>query len=100
MLDKQGLDQILRVVSERWMRISNDPGHKALQGLPDDFWMNAAGGRAGSGKWLTVILYTENDTDAETFRQVLQKWQMKGARSEEKGMPDLIQIGKNKNGRP
>ena len=97
MLDKQGLDQILEVVSKRWMEISKDPNNKALQTLPNDFWMNAAGGRAGNGKWVTMLMYTENDADANTFREVLQKWQMKGMQPKQESGPDLIQIGRKKN---
>lgn len=95
MIDKQGLDQILRVVSDRWMEISKDPDNKALSTLPNSFWMNAAGGRAGGGKWITMLVYTENDADAETLRSVLQKWQAKGAQPGQSG-PDLIQIGRKK----
>lgn len=98
MLDKQGLDQILRVVSERWMRISNDPEGRELSNLPSEFWMNAAGGRAGKGKWVTALLYTENDSDAEAFRQVMQQWQARGRSRSRDATPDLIQIGGRKDG--
>ncbi len=99
MLDKEGLDRILEVVSQRWSEMSKDPENRALQTLPNRFWMNAAGGRAGSGKWITVLMYTENDSDAETFRSVLQKWQARGAQGPQEGgepVPDLIQIGGKK----
>ncbi|ABK76909.1 hypothetical protein CENSYa_0267 [Cenarchaeum symbiosum A] len=94
MLDRSGLDQILEVVSKRWMDLAKDPENKALQSLPNDFWMNAAGGRAGMGKWVTVVMYTENEADAETFRSVLQKWQAKGNQERTEGAPDVLKMGK------
>ncbi len=97
MLDKDGLSQILGVVSKRWTDMSRDPGNKALDTLPNSFWMNAAGGRAGGGKWVTMLMYTENAADADTFREVLQKWQMKGMQPKQESGPDLIQIGRKKN---
>lgn len=98
MLDKRGLDQILEVVSKRWTEMSQDPENRALQTLPDSFWMNAAGGRAGSGKWITVLMYTENDADADAFREVAKKWQARGMQGRDSGSagPDLIQIGRKK----
>ena len=97
MIDKQALDQILEVVSKRWMEMAGDPDNKAFQTLPGDFWMNAAGGRAGGGKWVTMLMYTENDSDANTFREVLQKWQMKGSQPRQEPGPDLIKIGRKRN---
>ncbi len=102
MLSREGLGQILDVVSRRWMGMAADPDDKAVASLPSNFWMNTAGGRAGTGKWITVLLYTENSADADTFRAVLQRWQSKGSEAgrhragEPAGAPDLIQIGKGK----
>lgn len=92
MIDKQGLDQILQFVSNRWMEISKDPQNKAMQTLPSNFWMNSVGGRAGKGRWITMLMYTENEDDANAFKEVLLRWQSKGM--QDKKAPDLIQIGK------
>ena len=92
MIDKQGLDQILQFVSSRWMEISKDPQNKAMQSLPSDFWMNSVGGKAGNGRWVTMLMYTENEEDANAFKEVLLRWQSKGM--QDKKSPDLIQIGK------
>ena len=102
MLDREGAGRIIDVVARRWSEIAGDPDNKAFSSLPGQFWMNAAGGRAGGGKWVTVLMYTENDADADAFRAVLQRWQARGAgaggqgRGQEGGggsaAPDLIQI--------
>ena len=100
MLDQGGAGQIIDAVARRWDEIARDPGNKAFASLPGRFWMNAAGGRAGAGKWVTVLLYTENDADAEAFRAVLQRWQARGsegtagprAAAPAPAAPDLIQI--------
>ena len=101
MLDRDGAGRIIDVVAKRWGEIARDPGNKAFSSLPGRFWMNAAGGRAGGGKWVTVLMYTENDADADAFRAVLQRWQARGSgaggqgRGQEGGgsaAPDLIQI--------
>ena len=48
------------------------------------------------GHWVTTIMYTENESDAAGFKEVLLRWQAKGNdKNKEKG-PDLIQIGKKK----
>lgn len=109
MLDQGGAGQIINAVARRWDEIAGDPGNKAFASLPGRFWMNAAGGRAGAGKWVTVLMYTENDADAEAFRAVLQRWQARGsggdasagggggvgAAAPARGSPDLIQIGRS-----
>ncbi len=101
MLDQGGAGQIIDAVARRWDEIARDPGNKAFASLPGRFWMNAAGGRAGAGKWVTVLMYTENDADAEAFRAVLQRWQARGSGGGDAGpraaapapaAPDLIQI--------
>lgn len=88
MIDKEGLDQILTFVSKRWMDMSRDPNNKALQNLPASFWMNSVGGKAGKGRWITMLLYTENEDDANALKEVLLRWQAKGKSS----TTDLIQI--------
>lgn len=109
MLDQGGAGQIINAVARRWDEIARDPGNKAFASLPGRFWMNAAGGRAGTGKWVTVLMYTENDADAEAFRAVLQRWQARGSEGapggpaagggpDAGGAPDLIQIRKGGGG--
>jgi hypothetical protein len=88
MIDKDGLDQILHFVSKRWVELSRDPDNKALKNLPTDFWMNSVGGKAGNGHWVTMLLYTENEQDANALKEVLLRWQAKGSSSTK----DLIQI--------
>ncbi len=92
MIEKQGLAQILNFVANRWIEVSKDPENKAMKTLPSNFWMNSVGGTAGSGKWVTVLMYTENEADANAFREVLLRWQAKGTQNNQS--PDLIQIGK------
>jgi hypothetical protein len=88
MIEKDGLDQILNFVSKRWIELSRDPNNKAMQNLPTDFWMNSVGGKAGKGHWITMLLYTENENDANALKEVLLRWQAKGKSS----TTDLIQI--------
>ncbi|MGQ0771678.1 MAG: hypothetical protein ACT4NT_02755 [Nitrososphaerota archaeon] len=88
MIDKDGLDQILHFVSKRWMEISQDPNNKALKSLPSEFWMNSVGGKAGNGHWVTMLLYTENEADANALKEVLLRWQAKGNTPK----TDLVQI--------
>jgi hypothetical protein len=88
MIDKEGLDQILHFVSKRWVELSRDPNNKALQSLPSNFWMNSVGGKAGNGRWITMLMYTENENDANALKEVLLRWQSKSRSS----TPDLIQI--------
>lgn len=92
MLQKEGLIQVLRFVSKRWNDIAGDPQNRVMATLPDTFWMNSVGGRAGKGRWVTVLMYTESEEDAEAFKEVLLRWQSKGARKP--AGADLIQIGK------
>ena len=92
MIDKNGLGQILQFVSDRWIEISKDPSNKAMQALPNNFWMNSVGGKAGKGRWVTMLMYTESEEDSNAFKEVLLRWQTKGM--QDKQAPDLIQIGK------
>jgi hypothetical protein len=92
MIDKQGLEKILNFVANRWIEVSKDPENKAMEILPSNFWMNSIGGTAGNGKWVTMLMYTENEADANAFREVLLRWQAKGTQGNQS--PDLIQIGK------
>ena len=94
MIQRDEMEQILNFVSKRWIEISQDPDNKAMQTLPSNFWMNSVGGKAGKGRWVTMLMYTENETDAEVFKDVLLKWQAKGMQGNQS--PDLIQIGKKK----
>ncbi len=94
MIQKEELEQILNFVSKRWIEITKDPENKALQTLPSNFWMNSIGGQAGKGRWVTMLMYTENEADAEVFKGVLLNWQAKGMEGNQS--PDLIQIGKKK----
>ena len=93
MIQKKELDQLLYFVSKRWADVASDPQSPATESLPDTFWMNSVGGRAGRGRWVTVLMYTENQEDADAFKEVLLRWQSKGRRA---AGPDLIQIGKPK----
>ncbi|MGY5150308.1 MAG: hypothetical protein ACW9W3_09615 [Candidatus Nitrosopumilus sp. bin_68KS] len=97
MIQKEELDQILNFVANRWIETTKDPDNKAMQSLPDDFWMNSIGGKtAKKGFWVTTLMYTENEADAASFKEVLLRWQAKGQdKNRDKG-PDLIQIGKKK----
>lgn len=88
MIDKNGLDQILHFVSKRWIELSRDPKNRVLENLPSDFWMNSVGGKAGNGHWMTMLLYTENEADANALKEVLLRWQAKGSTPK----TDLIQI--------
>ena len=94
MIDRQGLNEILNFVGNRWIEVTKDPQNKAMQNLPTNFWMNSVGGKAGQGRWVTMLMYTENESDANGLREVLLRWQAKGMEKTE--APDLIQIGKKK----
>jgi len=92
MIQKSELERILRFVGNHWNEVAGDPAHRAVQGLPSGFWMNSLGGKAGKGFWVTTIMYTEDRQFAETFKDVLTKWQ--GSGMEKSAQSDLIQIGK------
>lgn len=93
MITKEELDQILHFVSKRWIDMSRDEKHKAFENMPTDFWMNSMGGTAGPGKWVTMLMYTEDAQEAESFKGVLMRWQAKH-NAPKMGPSDLIQIGK------
>jgi len=97
MIQKEELEQILNFVANRWIQTTKDPNNKNIADLPSDFWMNSVGGRtAKKGFWVTSLMYTENESDAAAFKEVLMRWQAKGQdKNRDKG-PDLIQIGKKK----
>ena len=92
MISKEELGQILQFVSKRWTDISRDPDNKIMQPLPSNFWMNSVGGKAGKGRWVTMLMYTEEETDANAFKEVLMRWQSKGMQNTQN--VDLIQIKK------
>jgi hypothetical protein len=71
-----------------------------MKTLPDNFWMNSTGGPAGKGRWITTLMYTENETDANNFKEVLIRWNTKAQQTEsqQSKSSDLIQINRaNKN---
>lgn len=96
MLQKLELSQILRFVSKRWEDVASNPQSRVMQSLPDSFWMNSVGGRAGKGRWVATLMYTESQDDADAFKEVLLRWQNKGGKKTSDTSPDLIQIGRNK----
>ena len=70
--------------------MSRDPDNKAVKTLPDTFWMNSIGGPAGKGRWVTTLMYTENEDEANRFKDVLLRWQ--SMQQQQSKSPDLIQI--------
>ena len=93
MIDKEQLNQILAFVAKRWTDLSRDPDNKAVKTLPDNFWMNSVGGPAGKGRWITTLMYTEDEAEANQFIEVLLRWKTKPQQSKS---PDLIQINQTK----
>ena len=93
MIDKEQLNQILAFVAKRWTDLSRDPDNKAVKTLPGNFWMNSVGGPSGKGRWITTLMYTEDETEANQFKEVLLRWQTKPQQSKS---PDLIQINQTK----
>jgi hypothetical protein len=73
--------------------MSRDEKHKAFENMPTDFWRNSMGGTAGEGKWVTTLMYTEDPQEAESFKEVLLRWQSKH-NAQKTGPSGLIQIGK------
>lgn len=92
MIDRQELEQILHFIAKRWVDITRESDNKAMKSLPAKFWMNSVGGKAGKGRWLTMLMYTESEEDANALKEVLLRWQAKGLQN--KSSSDLIQIGK------
>ena len=66
--------------------------NKIMQTLPSNFWMNSVGGKAGKGTWVTMLIYTEEEADANAFKEVLLRWLSKGMQNTPNS--DLIQIKK------
>ena len=93
MIDKDSLEQILHFVSKRWIDMTRDPQNKALQTLPTEFWMNSVGGKAGKGRWMTMLLYTEDTNEADSLKEVLLRWQSRHEKPSLKSS-DLIKIDK------
>ena len=89
MLEKNELNQILAFVAKRWTDLSRDPENKAVKTLPATFWMNSTGGPAGKGRWVTTLMYTENEDAANRFKDVLLRWQSMQLQSKPS---DLVQI--------
>src|SRR5207245_9501831 len=94
MIKKDDLDQILHFVSKRWTDLSRDPQNKSFENLPTNFWMNSIGGKAGTGRWVTTLMYTEDESEAKSFKEVLIRWQSKHNLTRQDSSIDLIQIGK------
>ena len=92
MISKDAFGQILQFVSKRWTDISREPANPLLPPLPRNFWMNSVGGKAGKGRWVTMLMYTEEEADANAFKEVLLRWQSKGMQNT--ANVDLIQIKK------
>ena len=92
MLEKNDLNQILAFVAKKWTDLSRDPENKAVKPLPASFWMNSLGGPAGKGRWVTALMYTENEDDAKRFKDVLLRWQSMQQQQQQSKSPGLIQI--------
>ena len=92
MITKDDLDQVLHFVSKRWIDMSRDPNNKAFENMPTDFWMNSMGGNAGEGRWITTLMYTEDAQEAESFKEVLMRWQSR--RNIPGQQSDLVNIRK------
>jgi len=54
--------------------------------------MNSVGGPAGKGRWVTMLMYTDSEEDANTLKEVLMRWHAKGQQKSQES--DLIQIKK------
>jgi len=93
MIDKEQLNQILAFVAKRWTDLSRDPDDKAVKTLPGNFWKNSLGGPAGKGRWITTLMYTEDETEANQFKEVLKR---RSAKPQQPKSPDLIQINQTK----
>ena len=102
MIDKDELGQILKFVSEYWEKLRGEPENEALKILPSKFWMKSLGGPVGNekgvkGRWVTTLMYLEDEEMEKAFREVLTRWQAKGQQTATDlptKSPDLIQIGR------
>jgi hypothetical protein len=52
MIQREELDRILSFVASRWNTTVEEPNNKAMEGLPNDFWMNSIGGKTAKGGFL------------------------------------------------
>ena len=102
MIDKEELIEVMKFVSEYWEKLKNDPDNDALKILPSKFWMKSLGGPVGNvkgikGRWVTTLMYIEDEGMEKAFREVLARWQAKGQQTGTElptKSPDLIQIGR------
>ncbi len=102
MIDKEELAQILKFVSEYWEKLKDEPDNDSLKVLPSKFWMKSLGGPVGNeksvkGRWVTTLMYIEDEGMEKAFREVLARWQAKGQQNGTDlptKSPDLIQIGR------
>ena len=102
MIDKPELDMILSYIIEYWNNLRDDSENEAIKIPPSKFWMKSLGGPVGNkekqkGRWITTLMYTEDDGLAQAFKEVLMRWQAKG---QQQGLdlptksPDLIKINR------
>ena len=102
MIDKNELGEVMKFVSEYWDKLKNDHDNEALKILPSKFWMKSLGGPVGNeksvkGRWVTTLMYIEDEEMEKAFREVLTRWQAKGQQTSTDlptKSPDLIQIGR------
>ena len=97
MIQRAELNQILSFVASRWDAAVKEPDNKAMEGLPNDFWMNSIGGKtAKGGFWVNTIMYNENEADADGLKEVLLRWQSKGRKKKKKRTTKQIKLEKKK----
>tara|TARA_Y100000590_G_scaffold297586_1_gene335385 strand:- start:4483 stop:4794 length:312 start_codon:yes stop_codon:yes gene_type:complete len=100
MIEKEELNQVMKFISEYWINLKNDPDNDALKILPSKFWMKSLGGPVGNqdkikGRWVTTLMYVEDEEMEKAFRDVLARWQAKGQQTSTDiptKSPDLVQI--------
>ncbi len=102
MIEKEELDLILSYLIEYWNNLRNDSENEAIKALPSKFWMKSLGGPVGNkekqkGRWVTTLMYTEDEGLADAFKEVLMRWQSKGQQQNVElptKPPDLIKINR------
>ena len=102
MIDKPELDMILSYIIEYWNNLRDDSENEAIKILPSKFWMKSLGGPVGNkekqkGRWITTLMYTEDDGLAQAFKEVLMRCQAKGQQQRldlPTKSPDLIKINR------
>ena len=102
MIEKEELGHIMKFIAEYWEKLEKEPDNDAFKILPSKFWMKSLGGPVGNekgskGRWVTTLMYTEDEEMEKAFREVLARWQAKGQQTSTDlptKSPDLIQIGK------